>query len=318
MRDPMKKATNRSAPSKTNDMLRTSKTGRSRNSLAPGIAALAPREGCSTTRYPGVVVWRMTVAQPPTPTLYAASLILVGSGEKQATLGNESFVYNADHLLVVTSPLPMFCKTIASVDEPVLSVVVEIELALLRELLLEVDLPAAPQLEAPARSVFGAVLSRELEDAGSRLLVYLKEEQRTRVLVRQTIREMLFLVLETPYGNLLRAITEGPSSQYAQVLRHINANFAERMTIGDLADMARTSVPTFHQRFKSMTGSSPLQYIKTLRLTRARQMLAAGGMVKTVAQAVGYESESQFSREYRRFFGVSPSASSHMSPRERS
>jgi transcriptional regulator GlxA family with amidase domain len=129
---------------------------------------------------------------------------------------------------------------------------------------------------------------------------------------------MLFLVLETPYGNSLRAITEGPSSQFAAVLRHINTNFAERMTIGELADLARTSVPTFHQRFKAMTGSSPLQYIKTLRLTRARQMLGAGGMVKTVAQAVGYESESQFSREYRRFFGAPPSTSSPMAPRERS
>jgi AraC-like DNA-binding protein len=299
-------------------MPRPSTTVRSRNSLAPGIAALAQREGCSTTRYPGVVVWRMTVAQPPTPTLYAASLILVGSGAKQATLGDQSFVYNADHLLVVTSPLPMLCRTIASVDEPVLTVVVEIELALLRELLFELNLPAAPQLDAPARTVFRAGLSRELEDAGSRLLAHLTEEQRTRALVRHTIREMLFLVLETPYGNSLRAITEGAPSQFAHVLRHVNANFAERMTIAELADMARTSVPTFHQRFKAMTGTSPLQYIKTLRLTRARQMLGAGGMVKTVAQAVGYESESQFSREYRRLFGAPPSTSSHMSPRERS
>jgi AraC-like DNA-binding protein len=89
------------------------------------------------------------------------------------------------------------------------------------------------------------------------------------------------------------------------------------MSIEELARMANTSVPTFHARFKATTGKSPLQYIKALRLTRARQMLTEGGLVKAVAHKVGYESESQFSREYRRFFGAPPSASSTLSPRER-
>lgn len=296
-------------------MART-KPPRSSNSLAAGIAALARGEGCSRTRYPGVVVWRMTVAEPPTPTLYAASLIFVGAGAKEATLGDQSFLYNADHLLVVTSPLPMLCRTIASISEPVLTVVVEIELVLLRELLLEVTLPVAAT--RASRTVFRAPLSLELEDAAARLLGHLGDDLRTRALARQTIRELLFLLLETPQGEALRAVAEGASSQFAHVLRHMNARFAEHMAIRDLAQMANASVPTFHHRFKEMTGTSPLQYIKSLRLTRARQMLSEGGLVKTVAHGVGYESESQFSREYRRFFGAPPSAASLVSPRERS
>ena len=298
-------------------MPRTS-NARSRNSLAAGIAALAPDEGCTRTRYPGVVLWRMTVAEPPTPTLYAASLIFVGSGAKEATLGAQTFLYDADHLLVVTSPLPMLCRTIASAAEPVLTVVVEIELALLRELLLEVTTPVAPQPARASRTVFRAPLSRELEDAAARLLGHLNDELRTKALARPTIRELLFFMLETPYGDSLRAIAEGASSQFAHVLRHMNARFAERLAIPELAQMANASVPTFHHRFKEMTGTSPLQYLKSLRLTRARQMLGEGGLVKTVAHGVGYESESQFSREYRRFFGSPPSAASHVSPRERS
>ena len=86
-------------------------------------------------------------------------------------------------------------------------------------------------------------------------------------------------VLQTPDGNSLRALAQGQSSQFAHVLRHINAKFAERMTIDELARMASTSIPTSHQRFKATTGSSPLQYIKALRLTRARQMLGEGGLV---------------------------------------
>lgn len=285
------------------------------NSLAGGIAALAEHEGCSTTRYPGVVVWRMTAAQPPTPTLYSASLILVGSGEKQATLGGETFAYDADHFLVVTSPLPMLCRTIASDEQPVLTVVVEIEIPLLRELLLELSVPAGDE---HVRTVFRAPLSRPLEDAAARLLGYLSDDLRTKALARQTVREMLFLVLEGPYGDSLRAVAEGPSGQFAHVLRTMNARFAEHLAVTELAQMAHMSVSTFHQRFKVTTGMAPLQYVKMLRLTRARQMLAEGAMVKSVAHDVGYESESQFSREYRRFFGAPPSSFSLVAPRDRS
>jgi len=291
---------------------------RTTNSLAPGIARLAQAEGCSRTRHPGVVLWRMTASEPPTPTLYAASLIIVGSGRKQATLGDDTFAYDANHLLVVTSPLPMLCRTIASPELPVLTMVVEIDVAVLRELLLEIGVATTRARGAiAARTVFRTPLSREIEDAGARLLAHLDDDVRTRALARQTIRELLFLVLQTPHGSSLRAIAEGPSGQFAHVLRHINGRFAQRMSIEELARMANTSVPTFHARFKATTGKSPLQYIKALRLTRARQMLTEGGLVKAVAHKVGYESESQFSREYRRFFGAAPSASSTLSPRER-
>ncbi|ABS26757.1 AraC family transcriptional regulator [Anaeromyxobacter sp. Fw109-5] len=291
---------------------------RSENSLAAGIAGLAHQEGCSRTRHPGVVVWRMTDAHPPTPTLYAASLILVGSGEKQATLGEQTFAYNADHLLVVTSPLPMLCRTIASETEPVLTLVVEIEMPLLRELILEAPASSPPRWPASTRTVFRMALSPELEDAGARLLRHLGDDRRTKVLGRQTIREMLFLVLESSCGDSLRAVAEGTVSRFSHVLRHMNGNFAGRMKVEELARLAHTSVPTFHQRFKAMTGTSPLQYMKTLRLTRARQLLREGAMVKAVAHDVGYESESQFSREYRRLFGGPPSSDSYLSPAERS
>lgn len=260
----------------------------------------------------------MTTGHPPTPTLYSPSLILVGSGVKQATFARETFVYDADHLLVVTSPLPMLCRTIATVTKPVLTVVVEIDLPLLRELLLEMNDAPAAELTAPAQTVFRLRLTPELENAGARLLGYLADEKRTRALVRHTVRELLYLVLETPDGSSLRAITDGPSSRFGRVLRHMNSKFAERTTIAELAELAGVSVPTFHERFKAMTGTSPLQYMKTLRLTRARQMLRDGGLVKSVALRVGYESESQFSREYRRFFGEPPSSTSRMLPRERS
>ena len=285
---------------------------RLRNSLAAGIALLTPQEGGNETRYPGVSLYRFTVPEPPTRYVYPSSLVLVGAGRKQVSLGNKTLPYDAGHYLVVTSPMPILCRTIASADEPVLSMVVEIELALLREIVLEFERSPRAAVGRSTHTVFYAPLPRGLEDAAARLLACLADERRTRALARQTIREMLFLALDGPQGDSLRALAEGPASQLADVVREMNARFAERMAIGELAQMAHMSVPTFHQHFKAMTGTSPLQYMKAVRLIRARQMLLGGGMVKTVARDVGYESETQFSREYRRFFGSPPSASSHI------
>lgn len=290
----------------------------SSNSLAAGMAVLAQQEGGNDTRHPGVAIYRFTVPEPPTRYVYPSSLVLVGSGRKQVSLGNQTLPYDAGHYLVVTSPMPILCRTIASVDEPVLSMVVEIELALLRQLILELGPQPSPRLPRTAHTVFSAPLSRELEDAAGRLIACLTDERRTRALARHTIREMLFHVLEGPHGDSLRALAEGPARHLAHVLRQMNARFAERMAVDDLAKMAHMSVPTFHQHFKATTGSSPLQYLKAVRLIRARQMLFGGGLVKSVARDVGYESESQFSREYRRFFGSPPSAHSHLAPRGRS
>jgi AraC-like DNA-binding protein len=288
-------------------MSRMPKANRSTNSLAAGISALAREEGRNDTRYAGAAVFRITAPEAPTATFYPAAMFLVGAGEKQGTLRNEIFAYNADHYLVVTSPLPMLCKTIASSRQPLLSLGVEIELAMLRELLLEMSEPLSPAGARSFRPVFRAPLPRDLEDAGARLLACLTDERRTRALARQTIREMLFLVLEGPYGDSLRALAEGSVGQLAHVLRHMSKRYEERLSVGELAAMAHMSIPTFHQHFKAMTATSPLQYMKSIRLTQARQMLQAGARVKAVAHDVGYESESQFSREYRRFFGFPPS-----------
>jgi AraC-like DNA-binding protein len=275
------------------------------NSLASGIAALAAREGCNGTLHPGIDVYRLTASEAPTPTLYRASIILVGAGEKRGILGREMFVYNARNYLVVTSPLPMLCQTIAAERSPLLSVVVGVEIDLLRELVLELN--DRPEREVAGRCVFTAPLEPALEEVGVRLLGHLADERRTRALARQTVREMLFHVLDGPYGDSLRAVAQGPMGRLSHVLRHMNACYRERLPVEELARLAHMSVPTFHQHFKAVTATSPLQYLKAIRLTRARQLLQSGDAVKSVAHLVGYESESQFSREYRRFFGAAPS-----------
>lgn len=280
-----------------------------RNSLAGAIAELAPREGPNRAGYDGALFWRLSRPEKPTPMLYPASVIFVGQGEKRGYLGHEEIVYDPQHYLVVLSPLPMSCQTIASPAAPVLTFAVEIDLSVLRALL--ADLGPVPVLESArvARGAFRAPLGSALEATALRFMSYLRDDRSTRALARPTLREILFHVLEGPHGGTLRSLahSQGPTSHLSRVMRHIAERHAERLPIEELAKLAHMSVPSFHQHFKAMTSMSPLQYVKGIRLTRAKQLVESGSAVKDAARDVGYQSESQFSREFRRFFGVRPS-----------
>lgn len=279
------------------------------NSLAAPIAALAAREGANQTRCPGALVWRLLQSEQPTSTLYPASVIFVGSGEKRGLLGDEVIVYDPQHYLVVLSPMPMICETIASPAAPVLTFAVEIDLALLRELLADLEPHAYVETRKAMRGAFRAPLTAELEATVARFLACLGHDRSARALARPILREVLFHVLEGPHGDALRSLASahGPTSQLSRVMRHIAEHYAERLPTEALARLAHMSVPTFHQHFKAMTSTSPLQYVKGIRLTRARQLLLAGSSAKQAARDVGYDSESQFSREFLRCFGVRPS-----------
>lgn len=241
--------------------------------------------------------------------LYPACVIFVGQGEKRGFLGHETIVYDPEHYLVVLSPLPMACETIASPASPVLTFAVDIDLAVLRELLADLEPDSYLEDAKVARGVFRAELGSELEASALRFMSYLRDDRSTRALARQTLREILFHVLEGPHGGALRSLahSQGPTSQLTRVMRYIADHYAERLPVEELAKRAHMSVPTFHQHFKAMTSMSPLQYVKGIRLTRAKQMIQGGSSAKDAAHDVGYQSESQFSREFRRFFGVRPS-----------
>ncbi len=288
------------------------------NSLARGVAPLATLEGRNRTRYEGASVFRVSGPETPTPTLYSAAVFLVAAGEKRGFLGDQTFVYDAQNYLVVLSPMPMLCQTFASASHPLLSLAIDIDLDVLRELIVDLDPDTYGESATPPLGAFGGKLTPEIEEAAARLLAALADDSKTRVLARQTVREIFFHMLQGPDGGALRSLAQahGPTGQITRVLRHIADRYAERLPVEDLARLAHMSVPTFHQHFKSMTSSSPLQYVKAMRLTRARQLLQGGSTAKGAAQEVGYESLSQFSREFRRFFEVTPSQVAHVSTGE--
>jgi AraC-like DNA-binding protein len=205
-------------------------------------------------------------------------------------------------------PIPFECEASASPEEPLLVVTVSVEPALLGELLLEMD-EAVPPAGPPPRGIYSSPLTEELSGAVIRLLECLRSPLDSRVLGRQAAREVVYRVLRGEHGGALRALA-GRNEQFtrvARVLRLIHADYSRPLATEDLARRAGMSVSAFLHNFKAVTGSSPLQYLKRIRLHRARVLMAhEGHNASTAAAKVGYQSPTQFSREYRRLFGVPP------------
>src|SRR5262249_20759554 len=175
-------------------------------------------------------------------------------------------------------------------------------------MMLEMDEPSPPVGPTP-RGISSTPMSEELGGAVIRLLECLKSTLDSRILGRQTVREIVYRVLQGEQARALRALASRDEhfSRIARVLKHVHAEYARPLSVEELARKAGMSVAAFHHYFKVVTASSPLQYLKRIRLDHARRLMAHDGYnASTAARAVGYESASQFSREFKRHFGTTP------------
>ena len=193
-------------------------------------------------------------------------------------------------------------------EEPVLIVAIDVEPTMLGEMILEMDEPL-PSVDATPLGISTTPMSEELGGAVIRLLECLKCPIDSRMLGRQTVREIVYRVLRGEQGGALRALASRDDhfTRIARVLKQIHAEYARPLSAEAMARWAGMSVSAFHHYFKLVTASSPLQYLKRIRLDQARRLMAHDGYnAGTAARAVGYESPSQFSREFKRLFGVTP------------
>jgi AraC-like DNA-binding protein len=279
-----------------------------RKRLASLLDELAVSEGLQGTPVEGVAVARVSKPSPRAPVVYRPMILIVGQGRKRAYLGDEIYTYDAFNYLVSSVPLPAECETQASPEEPLLLLTIDVEPTTLGEVLLEMDELAPPAGLTP-RGIATTPMTEELGGAVIRLLECLKSPLDSRVLGRQTVREILYRVLRGEQGGALRALAgrDDHFARIARVLKYIHAEYARPLGVEELARKAGMSVAAFHHHFKLVTASSPLQYLKRIRLDQARRLMVyEGHNAGTAARAVGYESPSQFSREYRRMFGAPP------------
>jgi AraC-like DNA-binding protein len=242
----------------------------------------------------------------PTATLYEPMICLVLQGAKRVMIGDRVLRYDPASMFIASLELPVSGRIVeASADKPYIVASLRIDRAALADLI--AGLPASPEGETAGFGV--TAMTPELLAAWGQLLALLDTPDDVPVLAPMREREILYRLLKGPQGGLLRQIARADSrlSQVRRAIQWLQAHFDQTMRIDSLAEIAGMSVPSFHRHFKAATAMSPLQYQKTLRLQAARRLMLTSIEASRAAYTVGYESASQFSREYARMFGAPPS-----------
>lgn len=261
------------------------------------------------TGLPGLFV---TVAEAPSGPfhgVYQPSLCIVLQGAKISLLGDSSYRYDGGKCLITSLDVPIRAEIVAaSAAAPYIAVVVNIDAAVVAELLL--DQAGADALAAPVPAALSVhPLPEELIDPLERLLALAERRRDIPVLAPMIRREIVWHLLNGPQGAMLRQIglTDSRTARISRSIAWVRENFTDAISVPHLAALAGMSPATFHRHFKTATAMTPVQFQKSLRLQEARRMLLSERSdVTQVGFAIGYESPSQFSREYRRMFGAPP------------
>ena len=271
------------------------------------IRAQAQGRGFLPSAIEGVVLMHMDRHLPRAPTIYDPCILLVAQGRKVGSFNGRSYVYDPRHGLALTLPLPFETETFGSSDEPFLGVAVAVTSGLVTDLLLQMDdTPSGP---VAIDAIASVAVDAELVSVAVRLVESMEHGERARVLGPGFVRELVYMLLRSPAGGGLRSLAVGDSrlGRIAKVIQRLQSHFAADHDMATLARDAGMSLTTFHTRFKATTGESPLQFLKLIRLHRARELMVNEGLsAQATAVRVGYESTSQFSREFKRLFGDSP------------
>lgn len=266
------------------------------------------RDGFHPTAIDGLEFQRESSVAATLPSVSEPLLAILVQGEKKVLLGEETYRYRAAQYLVVSVALPLSALIVkATPKQPYLGFKLNLEPRQLCDLITA----QSSAIETKKESVRGLFVSTSdvLLDGALRLTRLLDTPQDIPILAPLIIREMYYRLLTGEQGEAVRQIaTSGSNMQrIAEVIKLIKANFAQPMRVEELAKQAKMSPSSFHHHFKAVTSMSPLQYQKRLRLLEARRLMLAESDASGAAYQVGYESPSQFSREYSRLFGASPS-----------
>ena len=270
---------------------------------------LLPREEIRMTGIEHLVIFRRDTPYMQRPQLYRPQIIILAQGRKNIYLGEETYTYNPSRYFVQTVPLPVICEAVIEQNEPMLGLVISIDPKVIGEILYEMA-PRTPVPHKVSRGVYDAPVTDVIKDSAERLLGTLGNEDDMNILGPIYLKELLYHIIKSDKGEILKALVQNSrgTSQIAHALKEIHDHYTEPLEIPRLAQAAGMSSSAFHSTFKAMTCTSPLQYIKHIRLHKAREIIQTEGeKANTAAARVGYESASQFSREYKRTFGITPS-----------
>ena len=261
------------------------------------------------TAIDGMAILRADHEKPASHLIMKPALCVVVQGTKWTTFGDRRYDYPAGRALVVSVEMPAFSRVVeASPAEPFLAIVIQFDLAVMRDVMERLEAP--PELEDNlGRGVFVTDFDGPLADCVLRMVRLLDTPQAIPILAPMIMREICYWLLTGPHGGEVAKVVLANShaQRVVTAIHTLRDQFAETIRIEELAAVAQMSPSAFHRQFKALTSMTPLQYQKQLRLLEARHLMVTGDAnAEVAAYQVGYESASQFSREYARMFGAPP------------
>jgi AraC-like DNA-binding protein len=243
--------------------------------------------------------------------LYDPGIVIVCQGCKRGYFGDQVYVYDEQHYLAVAVPVPFTMESTGTPERPLLAIYMHLDFQMAADLMLQIaSHPAAVTQGAPL-SMMSSPMDSALRTSVLRFLEALTQPLDALVLGPGLLRELYFRVLTGAQGAALRSALgmQGQFGKIGKALRHIHTAYAQPINLAQLANEADMSVPTFHSHFRSVTRTSPMQYLKSTRLHQARLLMVRQDMsAEEAGYAVGYASASQFNREFKRLFGLPPAA----------
>lgn len=275
--------------------------------LAALITHCSSEDGLHPTVIPGVLGIRLSAPHLQLPAVYRPSICVIVQGAKQVLLEQEVYRYAPSQFLAVSVDLPLVGQVLeATAAKPYLCLAIDLDGGQIADLLTHTPLPATP---AAARGLFVGDLDEATLDSVLRLARLLRCPREVPVLAPLLLRELHYRILAGPAGAAIaqRVMAGSATCRIGQAIHRIKSRLAEPMRVTELAAQVHLSRSAFHEQFKAVTAMSPLQFQKRLRLTEARQiLLSEQADAASTAYRVGYQSVSQFSREYARLFGAPP------------
>ncbi|THB71656.1 MAG: AraC family transcriptional regulator [Desulfovibrio sp.] len=277
------------------------------------LEELAPEEGIFPAPIDKLVTFRVTHTYGCKPQVYEPGFIFGAQGKKHIHLEGRQYNYSAGNFMAVFAPMPFECEVIeASPDKPLLGMAILLDSNRLTKLLLKMDRGEAPPAKSGSGNVSGIVsgpINAQLMDAVIRLLTCLKDPAEAAVLGDAIIDEIYFRIISHERGGALATMLQqrGQIQQISKAVDHVHRNLDKPVAVEELAAIVNMSASGFHKKFKEVMHLSPLQYAKSIKLNRAQSYILEGRSVSEAGAMVGYNSMAQFSREYKRHFGMPPS-----------
>jgi AraC-like DNA-binding protein len=273
------------------------------------VNKLIKEDSLTRTNIKGINLYKTTTYLPRTPLTYDFCLVFVLQGKKIGYLSNNRFEYDSKNYLVVPTAMPFECETYASKEEPYICILIDIKKELMQEIISSISKEESKKCEDVQIGVFQDKVTNELEDSIYRLLKMLQSKEESNILGESILREIFYKIAIGENSHFLHKmfLENKTEAKMIRSLRTIHHEYNDHLDIPRLAKEEDMSVSSFHTHFKKVTSLSPLQYIKKIRLHKAMDLLTRRDMqVNETAYATGYESSSQFSKDFKSYYGYPP------------